>query len=70
MFFAFREHPGIGRNFSAAGRLLQVLDLFFRDTAAEENAAVVLPVQLAHIGGISAFDHQHKAPWTGKAVII
>ena len=70
MFFAFREHPGIGRNFSAAGRLVQLLDLFCRDIAVEENAAGFLSVQRAHLGGISAFDQQRKAPWIGSAVII
>ena len=45
-------------------------DLFFRDTAAEENAAIVLPVDLAHISGVSAFNHQHKTRRTVQAVIL
>ena len=50
--------------------LLQVPDLFFRDTAAKENAAVVLSVDLAHISGVSAFNHQHKTRRAVKAIIL
>ena len=38
----------------------QVPDLFLRNAAAKENTAVVLPIELTQIGGVSTFHHQHK----------
>src|SRR5208337_3005831 len=60
----------VGRLHQVFGILLQVPNLLCRDAAVEENAAVVLSVDLLHVGGVCACNHQHKTRWTVKAIIL